>query len=81
MQLASWLDSVEGTTAPAIPATYSPSAGPTPASSGLRTHVVAVGDTLTKIAARYNTTVPALMQANNITNMDLIFLGLTLVIP
>jgi len=36
---------------------------------------------LTNIAARYNTTVLALMQANNITNMDLIFLGLTLVIP
>ena len=57
-------------------------AGPTPVfSSGPRTHVVVLGDTLTNIAARYNTTVPALMQANNITNMDLIFLGLTLVIP
>jgi len=57
-------------------------AGPTPVvSSGPRTHVIVPGDTLTNIAARYNTTVPALMQANNITNMDLIFVGLTLLIP
>jgi LysM repeat protein len=74
------MDSVEGAIVPATPAT-SPSAGPTPASSGSRTHVIVPGDTLTNIAARYNTTVPALMQANNITNMDLIFLGLTLIIP
>ena len=68
--------------APAAPATSRPSSGPTPAaSSGLRTHVIAPGDTLTKIAARYNTTVAALMQANNITNIDLIFVGLTLIIP
>jgi len=73
---------VEGTIVPATPATSTPSAGPTPAaSSGSRTHVIVPGDTLTKIAARYNTTVPALMQANNITNMDLIFVGLTLIIP
>ena len=68
--------------ASATPATSTPSAGPTPAaSSGSRTHVIVPGDTLTNIAARYNTTVPALMQANNITNLDLIFLGLTLIIP
>jgi len=36
---------------------------------------------LTNIAARYNTTIPALMQANNITNMNVVFLGLTLIIP
>jgi LysM domain len=57
-------------------------AGPTPVfSSGPRTHVIVPGDTLTNIAARYNTTVAALMQANNITDMNLIFVGLTLVIP
>ena len=76
------LNPIQATTAPATPATSTPSAGPTPAaSSGSRTHVVVLGDTLTNLAARYNTTVPALMQANNITNMDLIFLGLTLIIP
>ena len=76
------LNPVKRATAPATPATSTPSTGPTPAaSSGSRTHVIVPGDTLTSIAARYNTTVPALMQANNITNMDLIFWGLTLVIP
>ncbi len=72
---------VEEATATATPATSTPSAGPTPASSGSRTHVVVLGDTLTNIAARYNTTIPALMQANNITNMNVVFLGLTLIIP
>jgi hypothetical protein len=57
-------------------------AGPTPVfSSGPRTHVVVPGDTLANIAARYNTTVSAIMLANNITDMNLIFVGLTLVIP
>jgi nucleoid-associated protein YgaU len=57
-------------------------AGPTPVfSSGPKTHVIVPGDTLANIAERYNTTVAALMQANNITNMDVIFVGLTLVIP
>ncbi len=67
--------------ASATPAAPTSAGTPAPASSGSRTHVVILGDTLTNIAVRYNTTVPALMQANNITNMDLIFLGLTLIIP
>ena len=75
------LNPIQATTAPATLAASTPSAGPTPASSGLRTHIVVLGDTLTSIAARYNTTVPALMQANNITNMNLIFLGLTILVP
>jgi len=80
--LPSELNPVKAAIPPTTSTTSTPSAGPTPAtSSGSRTHVIVPGDTLTNIAARYNTTVAALMQANNITNMDLIFLGLTLIIP
>jgi LysM repeat protein len=76
------LSPVKMATTPATYTTSAPPVGPTPAaSSGPRTHVIVPGDTLTNIAARYNTTVAALMQANNITNMDLIFVGLTLIIP
>jgi len=75
------MNPLPATTAPATLAASTPSAGPTPASSGSRTHVVVLGDTLTNIAARYNTTIAALMQANNITDMNLIFLGLTLLVP
>jgi LysM repeat protein len=39
------------------------------------------GDTLTKIAARFGTTVAAIAQANNIVNVNLIFVGQVLVIP
>jgi LysM repeat protein len=76
------LSPVKAATTPSTHTTSTPSVGPTSAaSSGSRTHVIVPGDTLTNIAARYNTTVAALMQANNITNMDLIFVGLTLIIP
>ena len=76
------LNPVKTIIAPTTPAASTPSATPAPAaSSGSRTYVVVAGDTLTSIAARFNTTVPAIMQANNITNVDLIFWGLTLVIP
>lgn len=46
-----------------------------------QTHVVQWGDTLFRIAVRYNTTVAALSQANNIANPNLIFAGQTLIIP
>ena len=76
------LNPVKTATAPATSVTSTPTVGPTPAvGSGSKTYVVVAGDTLTSIASRFNTTVSALMQANNITNMDLIFWGLTLVIP
>jgi LysM repeat protein len=39
------------------------------------------GDTLSALAARYNTTVDALAKANNIQNVDLIYAGATLKIP
>ena len=54
---------------------------PTPTSSPTTTYVVQPGDTLTRIAARFGTTVQALAQANNIVNPNLIFVGQVLVIP
>ena len=45
------------------------------------THTVVSGDTLTKIAARYRTTVKALVDANGIANPRLIVVGRKLVIP
>jgi lysozyme len=47
-----------------------PPAPPTPV-----TYTIQSGDTLTSIAARFNTTVDALVVANRITNPDLIFAG------
>ena len=45
------------------------------------TYVVQPGDTLSKIARQFNTTVAALVQANNIVNPNLIYVGQVLVIP
>ena len=44
-------------------------------------HVVSWGDTLFSIAARYGTTVNAVMQANGIRNADFIYVGERLLIP
>ena len=45
-----------------------------------KTYIVKKGDTLSGIAKRYNTTVNALVKANNIENPDLIFPGQKLII-
>jgi LysM repeat protein len=45
------------------------------------TYVVAWGDTLSGIAGRYGTTVSAIMQANFVTNANLIYVGQRLAIP
>lgn len=45
------------------------------------TYTVQAGDTLSKIAARYHTTVQAIAQANNIRNVNLIYIGQRLSIP
>jgi hypothetical protein len=45
------------------------------------TYTVVLGDTLYKIAARFNTTVAALALANKIKNINVIFLGSTLLVP
>jgi LysM repeat protein len=52
-----------------------------PSSGTPRIHQVVVGDTLALLAARYNTTIQAIVQANNITNIDVIFIGQKLIIP
>ncbi len=68
---------VPGSAAPA------PAAGqqtaPAPSASG-GVYIVRPGDTLAKIAARYGTSVAALMRANGIRNPNLIWVGQRLVI-
>jgi len=44
-------------------------------------HTVQAGENLYQIARRYNTTVTAIAQTNNITNPNLIFVGQVLTIP
>jgi LysM repeat protein len=50
-------------------------------SAGAGAHVVAAGDTLAAIAARYGTTVNAIASANNLSDPNLIRPGQQLVIP
>ncbi len=56
-------------------------AKPPAAGSTSQVYIVVPGDTLAKIAARYNTTVQAIAQLNNIKNVNLIFTGQKLLIP
>jgi LysM repeat protein len=58
-----------------------PAATGTPQPCQQVTHVVQRGEYLASIARRYNTTVSAIVQANNIANPNLIFPGQTLIIP
>lgn len=59
-----------------------PGVSPTPAPTAtVRKHVVRAGETLLGIALQYNTTTQAIMQANNITNPNLLRVGQELVIP
>lgn len=48
---------------------------------GGRTHLVQPGDNLFRISLRYGTTVQAIAAANNIANVNLIFIGQVLRIP
>lgn len=52
-----------------------------PAAQEQRIHVVAPGETLFRLALRYNTTINAIASANGIRNVNLIFTGQRLVIP
>ncbi|MGD8794149.1 MAG: LysM domain-containing protein, partial [Anaerolineae bacterium] len=45
------------------------------------THVVQPGENLTQIAARYGTSVQALMQANGLSNPNFVWVGQRLAIP
>jgi LysM repeat protein len=49
--------------------------------NGSITYTVRPGDTLTAIAAQFNSSVPAIAAANNIANPDLISVGQVLTIP
>ena len=52
-----------------------------PQSSGGATHVVQPGETLSLIAANYGVTVQSLIDANNIANANLVYVGQQLTIP
>lgn len=54
---------------------------PVSAQDGTVQHVVRAGDTLYSIARQYNVTVDAIVQANNIPNPSVIYLGQVLIIP
>jgi LysM repeat protein len=70
------------TVAPAPTPTPSKSATPTPTpTTKPSSYIVAVGDTLIKIANRFGVTQSALMTANKITNANSIQVGQKLVIP
>jgi LysM repeat protein len=60
-----------------IPSTPPPT---TPPPTG-GTYTVKTGDTLSAIARRFGTTVAAIAQANNISNVNLIYVGQVLAIP
>jgi lysostaphin len=51
------------------------------ASPGPKTYIVKPGDTLTSIAIKFNTTVAALVAANQLSNPNNITVGQTLIIP
>ncbi len=72
--------SVTPTVAAPITSTVSSPAAPAP-SGAPRTYVVVEGDTLFLIAQRFNTTMEALMQANQLTNPDFVWTGQVLSIP
>ena len=53
---------------------------PPPPSSG-QTYYVQKGDTLRKIAAKFNTTVDLILQLNNIANPNVIYVGQAITLP
>ena len=67
-------------TAITVPSNSVPGSVITP-TTVLRTHTVQPGDNLYSIAIRYNTTVAALADVNDIANPNLIFVGEVLTIP
>lgn len=58
-----------------------PGTSTTPPPATTTNYTVKAGDTLTSIAARYNTTAAKIAAANNITNINLISVGQVLKIP
>lgn len=68
-----------GSTTPTTPPTTTPP--PTAPPTGFTTYSVKAGDTLGRIASQFGVTVAAIMQANNLTNANLIYVGQVLNIP
>ncbi|MDX2138373.1 MAG: LysM peptidoglycan-binding domain-containing protein [Chloroflexota bacterium] len=68
-------------TAPAASATPLPTATVTTTPDNQVVYVVQRGDTLFRIAARFSTTVAAILRTNNLQNPNLIFVGQRLIIP
>lgn len=64
-----------------IPGATAPAPTPTPPPATGVVHVVAPGETLTRIALRYGVTVYAIVSANNLANPNLISVGQRLTIP
>lgn len=71
------------TAVPPVPGPTATPGAPTPVPPPptQQTYTVRPGDNLTRIAAMFNTTVQALVQANNIVNPNLIYVGQVLIIP
>jgi len=68
-------------TAPAAPPVPAPAAPPVPPAGYPVYHLVQRGENLTRIAARYGTTIWAIAQANGIWNINYIRVGQLLLIP
>lgn len=66
---------------PGLPASASDVRGKEAAQAGATVHVVAAGETLSAIAARYGVTTTALVEANKLDNPDRLAIGQRLVIP
>lgn len=62
-------------------ATQASNAATTSTTTTPQTYVVQAGDTLTRIASRFGTTVSALVSANNLSNPNLLRIGQVLTIP
>lgn len=52
-----------------------------PLAGGTTTIIIQRGDTLSKLAIEYNTTVAKLVELNNIANPNLIYAGASLIVP
>jgi len=68
-------------TQPPPTATTAPVETPTQEVGGQQEYTVQAGDTLAGIAAQFGVTVDAIVQANSITDPNLILPGETLIIP
>ena len=70
-----------GTEAPTEPTTETPAETETNAPRGEVSHTIEAGDTLTGLSLLYDVSVEAIVQANNLTNVDSLDIGQVLIIP